>query len=318
MHIDRRNLLITSSFTAMAMLLGRNADAQEAEKSSPRKFTMDLRCSSIGVRVDQKRAIQLAHQSGFESVTPDPGYLAKLSPSELNELLAKLKELKLVWGAAALPVQFRDDRTTFRGGANNLPKIAEALQKAGVTRIGTYIMPCHNELTYDANFKLHAKRLRECANILKDNGLRFGLEYVGPKTLWTSKRHAFVHTMAETKELIAEIGVDNMGLVLDSWHWYTAHETAADLKTLTNADIVACDLNDAPKGIEVDQQIDNKRELPSATGVIDVKTFLETLVQIGYDGPVRAEPFNKKLNKMDDDPAVAATAAAMKKAFGLL
>jgi hypothetical protein len=42
------------------------------------------------------------------------------------------------------------------------------------------------------------------------------------------------------------------------------------------------------------------------------------LVQIGYDGPVRAEPFNKTLNAMDNEPAVAATAAAMKKAFALV
>jgi hypothetical protein len=33
---------------------------------------------------------------------------------------------------------------------------------------------------------------------------------------------------------------------------------------------------------------------------------------------VRAEPFNKKLNEMDDDAAAAATAAALRKAFALL
>ena len=45
-------------------------------------------------------------------------------------------------------------------------------------------------------------------------GLRFGMEYVGPKTLWASARHSFVHTMVETRELIAEIGQDHVGLVL--------------------------------------------------------------------------------------------------------
>ena len=315
LDLNRRKHLISCSLAATSMLLGNSSQA--AEKSG-RKFTMDLRCSSIGVRADLKEAIRLAHQSGFESVTPDPGYLAKLSTGQLNELLSEIKEKKIVWGSAGLPVQFRNDKTTFRGGANNLPKMAAALQKAGVTRMGTYIMPCHSDLTYVANFKMHAKRLRECANILKDNGLRFGLEYVGPKTLWTSKRHSFVHSMVEMKELIAEIGVDNMGFVLDSWHWYTAHETVDDLKTLTNKDIVACDLNDAPKGLEIDQQIDNQRELPMATGMIDLAAFLKTLVEIGYDGPIRSEPFNAKLNEMENEAAVAATGEAMKKAFALV
>jgi sugar phosphate isomerase/epimerase len=50
--------------------------------------------------------------------------------------------------------------------------------------------------------------------------------------------------------------------------------------------------------------------------VIDVKTFLNALVKIGYDGPVRAEPFNAALRAMPREAAVAATATAMRKAFG--
>ena len=52
--------------------------------------------------------------------------------------------------------------------------------------------------------------------------------------------------------------------------------------------------------------------------MIDLKGFLRALVQIGYDGPVRAEPFNQTLNEMDDDMAVATTAKAMRKAFALV
>ena len=81
---------------------------------------------------------------------------------------------------------------------------------------------------------------------------------------------------------------------------------------------MACDLNDAPAGIPVDQQLDSQRELPAATGVIDLKAFLGSLVAIGYDGPVRAEPFNKTLNQMDNDDAIAATSAALRKAFALV
>ena len=63
------------------------------------------------------------------------------------------------------------------------------------------------------------------------------------------------------------------------------------------------------------EQRDNRRELPVATGVIDVSSFLNALQEIGYDGPVRAEPFNQKLGAMGNDEACAATAQAIKKAF---
>ena len=52
--------------------------------------------------------------------------------------------------------------------------------------------------------------------------------------------------------------------------------------------------------------------------MIDAKAFLGAFVKIGYDGPIRAEPFNKRLDDMDDEQASETTAAAMKKAFALV
>ena len=52
--------------------------------------------------------------------------------------------------------------------------------------------------------------------------------------------------------------------------------------------------------------------------MINLKEFLEVLVEIEYDGPIRAEPFNQTLNEMDDETAVAATAKAMRRAFALV
>jgi sugar phosphate isomerase/epimerase len=316
--LNRRVFLKKATAVGLAgvgMLGSRRAAAAAAGK---RKFTMDLRCGAIGVRADPREAIRLAHQYGFESVEPSAHFLAGLSGGELHELLAELKAKNLVWGAAGLPVNFRGDDAKFNEGLKQLPELAQGLQRAGVSRVGTWLSPAHDSLTYLANFRQHARRLREVAKILGDCGQRFGLEYVGPKTSWTRGRHSFVHTMEETKELIAAIGRDNVGFVLDSWHWYTAHETKADLLTLANHDVVACDLNDAPAGIPVDEQRDGSRELPAATGVIDLAAFLGALVEIGYDGPVRAEPFNKELGALPNDEAMAATAAAMKKAFALV
>jgi len=309
----RRGGVAIAVATSMARWAG-----EVAAVESRRQFTMDLVCGAIGVNADQREAIRLAHAHGFESVAPSPQFLAELTDGQLDELLGDLRAKRLVWGAAGLPVNFRRDEATFRTELKALPQLAKALQRAGVSRVSTWIGPSHQELTYVQNFRQHAARLREIAKILGDCGQRFGLEYVGPKTSWTGSRFPFIHSMAEMKDLLAEIAQPNVGFVLDSWHWYTAGETANDLRSLQNRDVVACDLNDAPAGIAVDQQRDNSRELPAATGVIDLRAFLTALVDIGYDGPVRAEPFNRELNALDNEAAVEATAAAMKKAFALL
>lgn len=316
--ISRRALLRRGAFAGTTLLAFDAIRRPLFGRADDRaKFTMNLSCGSIGVRADQKTAMRLARKHGFESVAADAKFLAGLDAESNEKLLQELEDSKLVWGAAGLPVQFNRDERTFAEGLKQLPRLATALERAGVTRVGTWLSPAHSELTYRNNFRRHTQRLRDCAKILGDHGLRLGLEYIGPKTLWASSRHSFIHTMAETKELIAEIGRNNVGFVLDSWHWYTAHETMADLRTLQNRDVVACDLNDAPPGIPVDDQIDSRRELPAATGVIALKEFLTVLIEIGYDGPIRAEPFNQSLNEMEDDMAVAETAKAMRKAFAL-
>lgn len=283
-----------------------------------RKMTISLSPGSIGVKATQEQAIEFAHYYGYEAVEPYGEALAALAPAQIKELAAGVRAKRLAWGSAGLTVEYRKDQATFDAGMAKFPAVAKALATAGVTRVSTWLMPASDELTYLQNMRQHAVRLRAIAQVCKDNGQRFGLEYVGPKTLWTSRKYPFIHTMAEAKDLIAEIGTGNVGFVLDSWHWQMAGEGAADLKTLRNEDIVSIDLNDAPAGIPADQQIDSKRELPLATGVLDLKTFLNTLQGLGCDAPARCEPFNAALRALPAEQALAKVADAMKRAMALI
>jgi sugar phosphate isomerase/epimerase len=290
----------------------------KGDERATRKFTKDLVCGNIGVSARLPDAIAMAHRHGFESVAPDTSFLRTSSESQLSELREDLKAKNLVWGAAGLSVNFRGSPEAYQNGLKNLPAEAAALHAAGASRMGTWISPGHDSLTYLGNFKQHAARLREIGKVLGDYGVQLGLEYVGPKTSRSALRFPFIHTMAEMRELIAAIDRPTIGLVLDSWHWYTAHEKAADLLALKGSDVICCDLNDAPAGIPIDEQKDLVRELPCATGVIDLKTFLNALVKIGYDGPVRAEPFKSELRRMPAEQALAMTAKAMNQAFAMV
>jgi len=307
----------TTVLAAMAFLpeTARSAAAVGAGRS----FKLALTPGSIGVTVASQRELNdLALRHGFEAVEPRPDELAAMSATQMSETLADLTAKKLTWAAAGLSVDFRKDDALFREGLVKLPAIAAGLQRAGVRRMGTWLMPSSDALTYRANFKQHAQRLAEIARVLRDHGIGLGLEYVGTQTLLVRGKYPFVHTLAETRELIAEIGTGNVGVVLDTWHWWQAGDTVADLLTLKNADIVSVDLNDAPQDVAKNLQKDGERELPAATGVIDAAAFLGALVKLGYDGPMRAEPFNKALNALENEPACAAVSAAMHRAVGLL
>jgi len=314
--ITRREFLAAGAATGIALS---TAGKLVAATSAPeRKFYAILSLGRIGFHASFPESVELAARHGFEGLDPDAGYLASLDDDPLHRLLDDLQKRNLKFGAAGLPVEFRKDSETFNSDLKKLPATAAVIQRAGIWRVNTWIMPCSDDLTYLQNFRQHADRLRLCALVLADHGQKLGLEYVSPRTLWRSQKHPFIHTMSEMKELLVAIGTDNLGIQLDSWHWFNAQETQQDILTLRGQDVITVDLNDAPTGLTLDQYRDNSRELPAATGVIPVKQFIDALLQVGYDGPIQAEPFNAALRALPIDQACANASDAMKKAFRLM
>ena len=311
--MKRINLL-----NALVLLMILSSISAYAQNEKERKFSLCLNPGNIGVKADQKQLLQMAIKYGYESIIVMPDQLVEFTEDEMKKFNKERIKNNIAWGSGVIPVQFRNDEATFQKGLADLPKFARALQAAGATRMNTWIMPTHPTLSYTANMKQHADRLRMCAKVLGEYRISLGLEYVGPKTLMAAQRYPFIRTMGECLELIANIGEPNVGLVLDSFHWYCAEDSAQDILNLTPKDIITVDLNDARSDLTRDLQIDGTRELPTATGVIDLEAFLKALVTIGYDGPVRTEPFNQPIRDMEDEKALEFNMESLKKAMGLL
>ena len=250
-----------------------------------------LVCRSLGIEATQFEAIELAHRHGFDAVEARADELARLSEDELLRLLDGLRAMGLRFGLAGMPIDLRRGATRFVDGMRQLPQFAHVLQRCGVTRLGSSIVPFHDELSYAENFLQHIERIGAAARVLGDSGIHFGLEYCATPTLRRGRRHEFIHSLPQLRELISAIRAPNLGLVLDSWHWWMSGSSATELDSLQNAEVVGVDLNDAPVGVPQAALLDRQRELPGATGVIDLGQFLGALHRLGYDGPVRAEPF---------------------------
>ena len=200
--ITRRQFLAASAATGVALSATGNLIA--AATSTPeRKFYAILSLGRLGFHATFPESVELAAKHGFEGMDPDAGYLASLNDDGLHRLLDDLQKRKLRFGAAGLPVEFRRDSDTFNSDLKKLPATAAALQRAGIWRVNTWIMPCSDDLTYLQNFRQHAERLRLCAQVLAGHGQKLGLEYVSPRTLWRSQKHPFIHTMSEMKELLS-------------------------------------------------------------------------------------------------------------------
>ena len=310
--------MFCGSAIAAAVAVGSMKSIARAESKEAVKFFKNLSPGHLGVRANSQQTLDYAVQYGFGGIAPNEGEFENKSAGEIGQWLANMKDKGIRYGAAGLSVEFRGNDEKFRSDFAQYPKRAALLKQLGVTRVATWILPGSNELTYLENFKRHETRLREAAKVLQDNGIRLGLEFVGPRTSRRQFRFPFACAQRDMMELVGAIGTDNVGLLVDSWHWYTSHGTVEELMQLSNKDIVHVHVNDAPADVKVDEQIDNRRGLPATTGVIDMKGFINALVRIGYDGPVEVEPFDQDLRKMEPDAAVQKTAESLGRVWDLI
>jgi sugar phosphate isomerase/epimerase len=255
-------------------------------------------------------AIALARDTGFAGLSFDIRAAAQAIDEHglatVQDQFAQAGVQPAIWN---LPVAWRDDQ--WQADLRELPRLAATARELGATRTATYMPSGSDERPFQENFDWHVARLRPIAEVLRDEGCRFGIEFIGPKTYRAAFRHEFIHTLDGVMELIAAIGTGNVGLLLDSWHLYTSGGTLADLEQLTNQDVVVVHVNDAPAGIARDDQFDTLRALPMETGVIDLVGFMQALQKSGYDGPVMPEPFSQRIYDLAaTDPEAAAREAA--------
>lgn len=265
---------------------------------------------AIGVSAPFEDVVKWAARYGFHGVSLPLDLAITKGGEFVKDMLAEANLVPSVFG---LPVDYRSDEIAFDASVAEFPKQVEAAAKTGIERCSTWVLPGRTDMTEAEYFEVLRVRLGECARILEDHGIRLGMEFLGPKTLRRDLGLSSdgICTGERMLELVAAIGIPGTGLLFDAWHWHTSHGTLAVFEKLTNELVVDVHVNDAPAGILTDELMDNKRCLPGATGVIDLKGFFAGLAKIGYDGPVTVEPFSQELNAMEDEEAVKTTAEAL-------
>ena len=311
---NRRGFIKSTSIASLG-LISMNQSLYSFNGFPSRKIKISLMPGTVGINVNAHELLELAIKNNFNSIYPLINDLKKMSDSEYIEYENKMSKNSISFDISILPVDFSQTEIIFNQGLVILKDYCKVMNRIGSKGFCRWIMPTNNELTYLKNFELHKRRLKECAKIIGDNGMKLGLEFVGPKTLMSRDQFSFIRTITELRELIAEIDEKNVGYQLDTFHLYCANHSVDDLKFLKKDDIVMCQVNDAVIGRSRDEQIDLERELPGKTGLIDTAPFLNFLNNIGYEGTVSAEPFNKELNKMNNEDAARVTFNSIKISF---
>jgi sugar phosphate isomerase/epimerase len=266
-----------------------------------------LHPASIGIRhLDLTEELVLARETGFAGLVIDIREATRLAEAwGIDGLQARFA------AAGVRPAAWTVPGADASGGEAQaelarLPRYADVAQALGCPRATTFLPSGSDDGSYDEQFARAVARLRPFAAALAAEGCAFGLEFCGPKTFRDTFRYPFISTLRGARALGQAIGTGNVGVLLDVWHLYTSGGSVADLDDVTADEIVVVHVNDAVAGVPIDEQEDEVRMLPLATGVVPIVPVMQRLRQLGYVGPVVPEPFNAALEQLAArDPAAA-------------
>ncbi len=257
-----------------------------------------------GERLNLEDRLRAAARFGYTAV--DCGH-AELNALPASNPYGPWRELGLVPGLVggligASPFAPED---AFTQGIQGLDRRAAAAAEAGATMTGM-VLPNRSDLPEPQARAMILERLRRIGQGLAGSGIRVAVEFLGVRSLRPELAHPFLQSYAATLELLTETGDEQIGLLLDAYHWYASGTSAAAVAATPASRLVYLHINDCKPG-PLDQIQDADRLLPGE-GVIDLPAWLRAVAATGYDGCIAPEVLGPRLQGMTT--AGAATACA--------
>lgn len=229
-----------------------------------------------------------AYKHGFKGIEVPAG--AFDTPKMAAEAAKRMEDLNMRFGLIMAPCDmYKVDDKEFEQSLKTFEKWAKLARIAGCTRAYNHVWPGSNERTYEENFQWHIKRLKAIYKILRDNGINYGLEFMGPKTIRNNFKYEFIHSLIGVLSLTSEVN-SSIGFVFDTIHWYCSGGNMDDLYYASMHPEKIINLHICDATTTRDNQIDSIRAMPMETGIIDSVSILRLLDKSGYDGPVIIEP----------------------------
>ena len=280
-----------------------------------------LDASMLNIPFSAKELAPLAAKYRFQAISVSGEMMN--DPVLAAESDAVVKSCGLTWGLLPMPADFYHwdlDDERFDAALEELRRRGEFAERLGIRHAYNHVWPTSFR-EFDENFDWHVRRVKAVAGILKNHGVHYGLEFLGPHELRHWQKNEFVHTLAGVLNIADAAGGD-AGIAFDTFHWFTSSDgSPRDLRLMEiQAHRLVCmHLNDAVADVPYDQQRDMERRLPMETGMIDSGSILSRFKGLCQDALYMIEPFEPsrtRFHGMNAEDAVKAAAEAMEQVDG--
>ena len=140
-----------------------------------------------------------------------------------------------------------------------------------------------------------AERLVSIAELAAKYRVRIALEFIA--------RSRLLGSLSTALQVIRQAAQRNVGLCLDTFHFYAGVSKLEDLDELRPGEVEHVHFHDVPRAVPRELLVDADR-IPPGMGVIPLTKVVDALRRIGYAGALSVELFNPAIQK--SDPVVTA------------
>jgi 2-keto-myo-inositol isomerase len=222
-----------------------------------------------------------------------PEYLKQKSLNELAEYFNThhIKPLAL----NALVFFNNRDEDKYLKIINEFKEMMDIAKSLGVKYVVAVPLVTEQKILKQDIKKSCVKVLKELSDIAEPYGVKIAVEFVGHP-------QCTVNTFGQAYDIVETVNRENVGLVLDCFHFHAMGSDIEDLKKADGSKIFILhidDTEDFPIGFLTDED----RVWPGF-GAIDLDSILSTLKEIGFADVVSVELFRPEYYKLDAEEAI--------------
>ena len=180
------------------------------------------------------------------------------------------------------------DYSRIKDECEELTSVAEALKCPYIVVVPGRLpqtIPSRQEIVEES-----ARVLDELGTIAEGHGVALGFEFLG-------QPDCSVQTLDLANEIVRRVDRTNVGLVVDSFHFYAGESTIESIETVDPNKLFIFHINDAedlPR-----QQLQDAHRLLPGLGILPLKEMLQAFRRIGYDRVASVEIFRPEYWERD-------------------
>jgi sugar phosphate isomerase/epimerase len=230
---------------------------------------------------DLDRYVHAVAEAGFTSVSLGREQIAAAGadPGAVETVAALLDRSGLRCSDVSSLLVRRDDEATV-SAAREIARTAELLRADFVLT-----------LLYTKVSEESVDRMGRCAEIVRASGARLAVEFAPTGA---------IDSISGALSVVDQIGPEQAGLLIDSWHFFRGPSEWPDLETVPLERIAFVQFDDALAPLSDDIMVEtvNRRTWPGE-GSLDLARFANTLTGRGWEGMVSVEVLSAEHRQLD-------------------